>query len=50
MPGPVKRIGIGIAEDPEKVIESANRVSGKFETICYCNPGIVDRKICWKMG
>ena len=44
MPGPVKRIGIGIAEDPEKVIDSANRVSGKFEIICYCNPGIVDRK------
>lgn len=44
MPGPVRRIGIGIAEDPEKVIESANRVSGKFETICYCSPGIVDKK------
>ena len=43
MPGPVKRIGIGIAEDPEKVIESANRVSGKFEIIFYCCPGIVDR-------
>jgi putative methanogen marker protein 4 len=43
MPGPVRRIGIGVAEDPEKVIESANRVSGKFEIICYCCPGIVDR-------
>ncbi len=43
MPGPVRRIGIGIAEDPEKVIESANRVSGKFEIICYCGPGTVDR-------
>ncbi|MDP3564087.1 MAG: methanogenesis marker protein Mmp4/MtxX [Methanoregula sp.] len=42
MPGPVRRIGIGIAEDPEKVIESANRVSGKFEIICYCSPGVVD--------
>jgi putative methanogen marker protein 4 len=44
MPGPVRRIGIGIAEDPEKVIESANRVSGKFETICYCRPGTVDKR------
>ena len=43
MPGPVRRIGIGIATDPETVIESANRVSGKFEIICYCSPGIVDR-------
>jgi putative methanogen marker protein 4 len=44
MPGPVRRIGIGIAEDPEKVIKSANRVSGTFETICYCSPGTVDIK------
>ena len=43
MPGPVRRIGIGIEKDPEKVLESANRVSGKFEIICYCSPGIVDR-------
>jgi len=43
MPGPVKRIGIGIGKDPDKVIESANRVSGTFEIICYCCPGIVDR-------
>jgi len=43
MPGPVRRIGIGIGKDPEKVIESANRVNGKFEIICYCCPGIVDR-------
>jgi putative methanogen marker protein 4 len=43
MQGPVRRIGIGIGKDPEKVIESANRVSGKFEIICYCSPGIVDR-------
>lgn len=42
MPGPLRRIGIGIAEDPDKVIESANRVSGKFETICYCCPGTVE--------
>ena len=43
MPGPVRRIGIGIGKDPEKVIESANRVNGKFEIICYCCPDIVDR-------
>ncbi len=45
MPGALKRIGIGIAEEPDKVIESANRVSGPFETICYSCPGAVDRKI-----
>jgi putative methanogen marker protein 4 len=44
MPGALKRIGIGIAEDPEKVIASANSVSGAFETICYCKPGVVDHK------
>ena len=44
MPGQVKRIGIGIAEDPEKVIDSANHMRGKFAIICYCKPGIVDRK------
>ncbi|MEI8331524.1 MAG: methanogenesis marker protein Mmp4/MtxX [Methanomicrobiales archaeon] len=45
MPGPVRRIGIGIAKDPAKVIESASRVSGKLEIICYCRPGVVDRVI-----
>jgi putative methanogen marker protein 4 len=44
MPGALKRIGIGIAEDPEKVIASANSVSGPFETICYCRPGVADSK------
>jgi len=44
MPGPVRRIGIGIAEDPEKVIQSVNHVSGTFEIICYCSPGTVDKK------
>lgn len=39
MPGALKRIGIGIAEDPDKVITSAGSVSGPFETICYCCPG-----------
>jgi putative methanogen marker protein 4 len=44
MPGAVKRIGIGIAEDPEKVIASANRVSGQVDIICYCCPGVADKK------
>lgn len=45
MPGPVRRIGIGIAEDQEKVIQSANHVSGTFEIICYCSHGIIDKKM-----
>jgi putative methanogen marker protein 4 len=48
MPGALKRIGIGIAEDPDKVIASANSVSGLFETICYCFPGIADKKTAQK--
>jgi putative methanogen marker protein 4 len=44
MPEAVRRIGIGIAEDAETVIKSANSVSGKFEIICYCIQGIIDRK------
>ncbi len=30
MPATVKRIGIGIAEDAQKVIDSATSVSGNF--------------------
>jgi putative methanogen marker protein 4 len=48
MPGALRRIGIGIAKDPEKVIASANRVSGPFETICYCYPGAADKKTAQK--
>jgi putative methanogen marker protein 4 len=48
MPGALKRIGIGIAEDPEKVIASANSVSRSFETICYCKPGVVDTETAGK--
>ncbi|MFA4876713.1 MAG: methanogenesis marker protein Mmp4/MtxX [Methanoregula sp.] len=44
MPAALKRIGIGIAEDPEKVLASAESVSGPFETICYCRPGCILRK------
>jgi putative methanogen marker protein 4 len=43
MPGALRRIGIGIETDPEKVIASANRVSGQFETICYCRAGAADK-------
>jgi len=44
MSGAVKRIGIGIAEDAQKVIDSAQHVSGNFITVCYCRPGTVDFK------
>jgi len=44
MSDPVKRIGIGIADEAEKVIDSANRVRGNINTICYCRPGLVDKK------
>ena len=44
MPGALKRIGIGIAEDPDKVIASAVSVSGPFETVCYCCPGTAGTK------
>jgi predicted methyltransferase MtxX (methanogen marker protein 4) len=44
MSGAVRRIGIGIAEDAQKVIDSANNVNGNFTTVCYCRPGIVDIK------
>jgi putative methanogen marker protein 4 len=48
MPGAVKRIGIGIAEDPDNVIASANSVSGPFATVCYCCPGVADKKTAGK--
>ena len=44
MSGTVRRIGIGIDKDAEKVIDSANRVSGNFITVCYCRSGVVDKK------
>jgi putative methanogen marker protein 4 len=44
MPAPLKRIGIGIADDVEKVLSSAASVSGDFITACYCCPGIIDKK------
>jgi putative methanogen marker protein 4 len=48
MRGALKRIGIGIAEDPGNVIASANEVSGPFETVCYCCHGVVDKKTAQK--
>ena len=44
MPGALRRIGIGIDKDPDKVIASANRINGRFETVCYCRPGVADKK------
>ena len=44
MPAALKRVGIGIGEDPEKVLASAEKVSGPFETVCYCLPGCLGRK------
>jgi putative methanogen marker protein 4 len=48
MPGALRRIGIGIAKDPDKVIASAGSASGPFETICYCHPGIAGVKTVQK--
>ncbi|MCK9579869.1 MAG: methanogenesis marker protein Mmp4/MtxX [Methanoregula sp.] len=39
MPGAVKHIGIGIADDAEKVIASIPDLAGKCEIVCYCHPG-----------
>jgi putative methanogen marker protein 4 len=48
MPGTRKQIGIGIEEDPEKVVASANDAAGPFDVICYCRPGTVDKKTAGK--
>lgn len=44
MPGAVKRIGIGIAEDPDKVLSSAAALAGRCAIICYCKPGTLAQK------
>jgi putative methanogen marker protein 4 len=44
MPAPLKRIGIGIADDVEKVLSSAASVRGNFITACFCRPGIIGKK------
>ena len=48
MPGALKRIGIGIEKDPEKVVASAGSVSGPFKTVCYCRPGVAGMKTAQK--
>ena len=42
MPATLRRIGIGIADDVRKVIDSVNGLNGNFIPVCYCRPGIVD--------
>jgi len=44
MPARMKRIGIGILEDPEKVLASAVAVSKTCEVFCYGRPGVVQEK------
>jgi len=44
MPAALKRIGIGIGEDPKKVLASAEKVSGPFETVCYCLPSCIGQE------
>jgi putative methanogen marker protein 4 len=44
MQGAVKKIGIGLAEEPEKVLQSARDAGPGLEIICYCLPGTVDKK------
>ena len=44
MPAALKRIGIGIGGDPDKVVGSVLGVTGKFDIFCYCRPGVVTRK------
>jgi len=44
MSAKVRRIGIGIAEDAQRVIDSANSVKGNFCVVCYCRPGTVSKK------
>ena len=44
MHGALKRIGIGIDGDAEKVIESVLSVGGKFRIICYCRPGAIPNR------
>src|SRR4030042_3786619 len=44
----VRRIGIGIADDARKVIDSANSVAGNCTIVCYCRPGTVDKETAGK--
>jgi putative methanogen marker protein 4 len=45
MHGALKRIGIGIGGDAEKVVESALSTGGKFGIVCYCRPGTITTRI-----
>ncbi|MGD0080430.1 MAG: methanogenesis marker protein Mmp4/MtxX [Methanoregula sp.] len=45
MHGALKRIGIGIDGDAEKVVESVLSIGGKFRIICYCRPGTIATRI-----
>jgi putative methanogen marker protein 4 len=44
MPGAVRRIGIGIAEDAENVLKSVKDLDGRIEIICYCRPQTLSGK------
>jgi putative methanogen marker protein 4 len=44
MPGALRKIGIGIAQDPDKITESAVAVAGSVEVICYCCPGTIAKR------
>jgi putative methanogen marker protein 4 len=44
MPGALRKIGIGIANDPGKITESAIAVAGRVEVICYCCPGTIAKR------
>src|SRR5512136_1012107 len=48
MSGAIKRIGIGIAEEAQKVIDSANKANGKHTIVCYCRPGTIEIKTVMK--
>ncbi len=39
MPGAVRRIGIGVADDAGKVVAGIPDFSGSCEVTCYCRPG-----------
>jgi putative methanogen marker protein 4 len=45
MPGAVKRIGIGVLEDSEKVLAGIRDLQGLCEVICYCRPGTVSLRL-----
>ena len=48
MPAKISRIGIGIADDAQKVIDSTSGVHGNFTIVCYCRPGIADKNTVGK--